>query len=216
MLFFLQVLTCLEESPFYFDEIAHAYTRVQKDSRTLLAELRSQGLSFPGLEQLAQLSIFTLEEAASIAGEARKALALVPPRAKTKAAAAEIEHLVLAASDLGDLAQQTNDEQELLQQRAASALACAAVAARRLTDKMNPLVRPLMDAVRAETNADMQRMASEHLVLLLRACASRTPNPVPKIFKNLLAALCNDEQTTPHIAKQEVTWHHLLKETLSK
>ncbi len=46
---------------------------------------------------------------------------------------------------------------------------------------------------------DLQQIASKHLAMLLQTCAKRTPNPVPKIFKNLLNYLCNDQSRTPHI-----------------
>ena len=64
---------------------------------------------------------------------------------------------------------------------------------------MNPLIRPLIDCIRIEVNFDLQFIAAKHLTNLLRVCSTRQPNPVPKIFKNLLTYLCNDPFRTPFV-----------------
>ena len=62
---------------------------------------------------------------------------------------------------------------------------------------MNPLIRPLMDSIRFESNRDLQFIASKQLAVLLIECCKRSPNPIPKIFKNILNYLSNDPAKTP-------------------
>ena len=54
-----------------------------------------------------------------------------------------------------------------------------------------------MDSIRFEPNQDLQCIASKHLAILLVDCCKRSPNPIPKIFKNILSYLANDPQKTP-------------------
>ena len=48
-----------------------------------------------------------------------------------------------------------------------------------------------------ETNQDLQQIASRQLAILLAHARIRSPNPIPKIFKNILTYLSNDPVRTP-------------------
>jgi hypothetical protein len=54
-----------------------------------------------------------------------------------------------------------------------------------------------MDSIRFEPNPSLQCIASRHLAILLVECCKRSPNPIPKIFKNILSYLANDPNKTP-------------------
>lgn len=108
----------------------------------------------------------------------------------------------LLASNLAELNKQTCAEQEQHQLRSLFALSAACIRMSTLCERMNPMVRPLIECIRFETNADLQALASHHLAILLQTCARRQPNPITKIFKNLLMYLCNDQTRTPSIQSQ--------------
>lgn len=69
---------------------------------------------------------------------------------------------------------------------------------------MNPLIRPLMDSIRFEPNRDLQCIASKQLAILLIDCCKRSPNPIPKIFKNILNYISNDPTRTPVLQQMDM------------
>lgn len=78
--------------------------------------------------------------------------------------------------------------------------ACAVVGLAALPDKLNPVVRPLMEAVKKEENTLVQGYAASKIARLLQLCASRTPCPNAKIVKNLCGSVCVDPMLTPNAA----------------
>jgi hypothetical protein len=57
--------------------------------------------------------------------------------------------------------------------------------------KLNPVVKPLMEAVRREETLILQREAALSLVRLMGLILGRTPCPNPKIVTNLVSFLCS-------------------------
>jgi len=96
--------------------------------------------------------------------------------------------------------QETSGEWQRLHLRVHMFTACAVVNLRALPDKLNPLVRPLMEGVKREENPLVQGYAAAFLARLLRQCAGRTPCPNSKIVKNLCASACADPAVTPSSA----------------
>lgn len=121
---------------------------------------------------------------------------------KTNNDAKLLADLRLLVSNLVESNRQTSAEQEQLQLRSLFALSSACIRMGTLCERMNPMIRPLIECIRFESNADLQALASQHLAILLHTCAKRQPNPIAKIFKNLLAYLCNDSAKTPVIQLQ--------------
>lgn len=95
---------------------------------------------------------------------------------------------------------ETNSEWQQLHLRVHMLTACAVVNLQLLPDKLNPVVRPLMEAIRREENTLVQGCAASFLAKLLQQCCGRSPCPNPKIVKNLCASACVDSSTTPSSA----------------
>lgn len=72
-----------------------------------------------------------------------------------------------------------------------------------LPEKLNPVVKPLMDSVRKEENELFQRKSAEHLCYLMELVLSRNPCPIPKIVQNLVGFLCAEGDSTLVIDDQE-------------
>lgn len=196
-----KIINCLDdENTIYFDEIGLSFTRLQKECRNLLSNY-SKLLSNIDLTSFLKLNVFTFEDITNLTDLIQKQYinnivenSATPPQIKALNA-----DLRVSISNLVDLNQQTSQEQEQLQLRSCFSLASSSIELNCLCERMNPLIRPLIDCIRFESNSDLQQISSKHLALLLSTCSKRTPNPVPKIFKNLLNYLCNDQTKTPQI-----------------
>lgn len=75
--------------------------------------------------------------------------------------------------------------------------ACAVVNLGQLPEKLNPVIKPLMDAVKKEENTLVQNHAALCIAKLLQQCTTRSPSPNSKIIKNLCNSLCVDPHLTP-------------------
>lgn len=95
---------------------------------------------------------------------------------------------------------ETSTEWQQLHLRVHMFTACAVVNLQVLPDKLNPLVRPLMEAIKREENTLIQSYAASFIAKLLQQCAGRSPCPNPKIIKNLCASACVDSSATPSSA----------------
>ena len=82
---------------------------------------------------------------------------------------------------------------------AALAGALAHIGPLALPDKLNPVIRPLMEAVKNETNEEFQEMAARSLVLVIQSCLGRTVSPVDKVVKNICSLACSRPEETPPV-----------------
>lgn len=95
---------------------------------------------------------------------------------------------------------ETSSEWQQLHLRVHMFAACAVINLQVLPDKLNPLIRPLMEVVKREENALIQGYAASFIAKLLQQCVARSPCPNPKITKNLCASACADSSATPSSA----------------
>jgi len=192
-----KIITCLDdENTIVFDEIALLFTRLQKECRSLLAAYAPKLNKFKiDLNEFLQLNVYTFEDINNITNLIQTQY-LNNPNYSSSSLEKFNTDLRILVNNLVELNQQATQEQDVLSMRSCFSLASAAIELNFLSEKMNPLIRPLVDCIRFESNADLQQISSKHLALLLDTCSKRSPNPVPKIFKNLLNYLCNDSNKT--------------------
>lgn len=74
---------------------------------------------------------------------------------------------------------------------------------RALPEKLTPVVKPLMESVRRESDENLQVITAKHLARLLDQCHGRTPCPNDKILVNLCTFLRCDPEFTPVIYKPQ-------------
>lgn len=201
-----KITTCLDdENTIYFDEIAILFTRLQKEIRFLMSNYQKYlntnlGIS---LNEYANKSVFTFDDITSLTSVVQERLnASVLATTQQKHDVKLIAELKLLISNLIELNKQAFQEQEQLQIRSLFALASACIQLSTQCERMNPLIRPLIECIRFESNPELQSISSKHLAVLLQICSKRQPNPVPKIFKNLLNYLCIDHSKTPLMQNQ--------------
>lgn len=78
------------------------------------------------------------------------------------------------------------------------------MAFRALSDKLNPVIKPLMDSIKLEENEQLQQAVARTLARLLELCQSRTPCPNNKILKNICTFLCVDSDLTPKVNPEDL------------
>lgn len=78
-------------------------------------------------------------------------------------------------------------------------LAGATVNMECLPEKLNPVVKPLMESMKREKCQIIQQLSAQYLVKLLDLVRNRTPNPNNKIITNLCTLLKSDAEYTPKI-----------------
>ncbi|KAL5998885.1 btaf1 RNA polymerase II, B-TFIID transcription factor-associated [Asimina triloba] len=79
-------------------------------------------------------------------------------------------------------------------------LAAAVVWMSELPSRLNPIILPLMAAVKREQEEILQQKAAEALAELVWHCVARKPSPNDKLIKNLCSLTCLDPCETPQAA----------------
>ncbi|MCI4376245.1 hypothetical protein PGIGA_G00186100 [Pangasianodon gigas] len=174
----------------YYDEIAIPFTRMQNECKQLIALLADAHID---VREKVNCSVFTIDQAnelvTSIFSEATASLNL-----KSR----QLQSLDSKRQQACSTVAETSAEWQQMHLRVHTFAACAVVGLAALPDKLNPLVRPLMEAIKKEENILVQGYAASSIARLLQLCTSRTPCPNSKIIKNLCSSVCVDPMLTPN------------------
>uniref|UniRef100_A0A667ZL40 B-TFIID TATA-box binding protein associated factor 1 n=1 Tax=Myripristis murdjan TaxID=586833 RepID=A0A667ZL40_9TELE len=176
----------------YYDEIAIPFTRMQNECKQLLALLADANVD---LRDRLNCSVFTIDQANELV-----TTIFTESTAGLKVKSEQWQALDSKRQQAQATVMETSTEWQQLHLRVHMITACAVINLQVLPDKLNPLVRPLMDAVKREENTLVQGYAASFLAKLLQQCAGRSPCPNPKIIKNLCASACVDPMVTPSSA----------------
>lgn len=88
-------------------------------------------------------------------------------------------------------------------------LAGAAVNMETIPERLNPIVKPLMESIKRERCQILQQLTAQYLVKLLDLVRNRTPNPINKIVINLCHLLKSDLEFTPRIVSYTIYTRHM-------
>lgn len=186
-----RLLVILSEQ-LYYDEIAIPFTRMQNECKQLIALLADAHID---VSERINSTVFTIDQAnelvTTIFSESTSTLNL-----KSRQFQPLDSKRIQAQSTVCE----TSAEWQQLQLRVHTFTACAVVGLGMLPDKLNPVVRPLMEAARREENSLVQGCAASNIAHLLQLCAARSPCPNAKIVKNLCSSVCVDPMLTPSAA----------------
>ncbi|XP_063444326.1 TATA-binding protein-associated factor 172-like [Mytilus trossulus] len=182
-----KLMECLCES-LYYDEIAVSFTHMQSDCKDFISALKQQGVDLdvyypPG-------NILTVEQATALTTSVYEEI-------KANLRPKVLQTFEDRRKQLQKMVEQTTKELQTLTLRVQCSLSKAVVELNNLPEKMNPVVRPLMECMKKEENIDLQFEAAESLCHLIKKCLSRNPNPSVKVVKNLHGFLCCDPTFTP-------------------
>ncbi|XP_013387250.1 TATA-binding protein-associated factor 172-like [Lingula anatina] len=186
-----KIMMCLNEAV-YFDEIAMLFTRMQTECRDFVASLKQQKINMDSFIQPG--TILTIDQAQALATTTFDA---VKGNLKPK----QLQEFEQRRGHLLTSITQTSSELQTLTIRVQSSLAGATILLHFLPEKLNPVIRPLMDIIKKEDNPDIQRQAAANLSQLLSQCITRNPCPNGKVVKNLCVWVCSDPTFTPGISQ---------------
>lgn len=141
--------------------------------------------------------VLTLEQIQQLSGPASQQL-LSSCKLKPKVA----ESLESRRKSIQGSVSQTSSDQQLLTVSTQAALAGATLMLRCLPEKLNPVIKPLMESIKREENQELQLFAAKNLAELMLLCVERNPCPNNKIIANLCTFLRSDPEFTPKIFKK--------------
>ncbi|XP_039995012.1 TATA-binding protein-associated factor 172 [Xiphias gladius] len=176
----------------YYDEIAIPFTRMQNECKQLIALLADAHID---LQDRLNCSVFTIDQANELV-----TTIFTQTTAGLNAKSKQWQALDSKRQQAQATVMETSTEWQQLHLRVHMFTACAVINLQVLPDKLNPLVRPLMEAIKREENTLIQGYAASFIAKLLQQCAGRSPCPNPKIIKNLCASACVDSSVTPSSA----------------
>ncbi|XP_008278401.1 TATA-binding protein-associated factor 172 [Stegastes partitus] len=186
-----RLLAILSEQ-LYYDEIAIPFTRMQNECKQLIALLADANID---LQDRLNCSVFTIDQANELV-----TTIFTESTAGLNVKSKQGQVLDSKRQQAQATVMETSAEWQQLHLRVHMFTACAVINLQVLPDKLNPLVRPLMEAIKREENTLIQGYAASFIAKLLQQCAGRLPCPNPKIIKNLCASACVDSAVTPSSA----------------
>ncbi|XP_075973865.1 histone acetyltransferase 1 [Anticarsia gemmatalis] len=183
------LLTALNQA-LYYDEVALNCNRILQEARDLHAMMKHYKLAVDG-EELS--NIVRLEQVAHLTAVSQPLVAAM----KTKRPAQTLEE---RRKNLQTAVNLCTIEQSSLNVSVQAALAGACANLHILPEKLNPVVRPLMDSIKKEPSEELQQNSADTLAVLLSQLVNRDPCPNNKVLVNLKAFLRCDPEFTPRIS----------------
>ncbi|CAG9584894.1 unnamed protein product [Danaus chrysippus] len=173
----------------YYDEVALNCNRILQEARDLLAMIKHYKLPVDNEEYN---NILRLEQVSMLAAGCEAAVA----GARSKRVAASLEERRVA---LLEAARAATREHAALAVAVQAALSSAVAQLAALPERLNPVVRPLMESIKKEASEELQKLSAGTLAALLAQLVHRQPCPNNKVLSNLKAFLSCDPEFTPRI-----------------
>uniref|UniRef100_A0AAG5D4I1 TATA-binding protein-associated factor 172 n=1 Tax=Anopheles atroparvus TaxID=41427 RepID=A0AAG5D4I1_ANOAO len=184
---------CLNEYV-YYDEVAILFTRLLQECRDYLATLKQHKVP---LVEYDQLKVLTLDQIYQIATAVGSSVEEVRARHCLKTKIAEM--LEERRRGLLGSHSATALEQTTLHISTQSSVSGAVVSLHCLPERLNPVVKPLMESIKREECELLQKLSAKYLSDLLEQVTTRTPCPNSKIVTNLCTLLKSDPEFTPRV-----------------
>ncbi|XP_010927294.1 TATA-binding protein-associated factor BTAF1 isoform X2 [Elaeis guineensis] len=200
----LDLLACSDpafptkDSVLPYAELSRSYAKMRNEARLLFRSIDSSG-AFKDLRSSINFNVDTLsvDEAVNFVSK------LSLPVDSTGAGTIE-KHLLDDIESLKQRVLATSGYLKCVQNNlhvTVSALVAAAVVwMSELPTRLNPVILPLMAAVKREQEEILQQKAAEALAELIFHCIGRKPCPNDKLIKNLCSLTCADSCETPQAA----------------
>ncbi|KAI8045264.1 TATA-binding protein-associated factor 172 [Drosophila gunungcola] len=174
----------------YYDEVAISLTRLLQEAQDFIATLKQNKIP---INDFNNAKILTLEQIEAVATTLSENLRIYSLKPKL------LDMLEERRRSLQASYQQTTSEQSAYHVSAQAALAGAICALHCLPEKLNPVVKPLMESIKREQCLQLQQLSAEFLVHLMDQVCDRNPSPNSKILNNLCTLLRSDAEHTPKL-----------------
>lgn len=178
-----------------YSELSRTYAKMRNEANLLLQSAAASGL-FPDLISNVSINLETL----SIDDAVNFASKLSLPSNSADTSTSEL-HTV---DDIGALKERLLSTagylkcvQNNLHVTVSASVAAAVVWMADLPARLNPVILPLMAAVKREQEEVLQQKAAEALAELIFSCVGRRPSPNDKLIRNLCSLTCSDFHETP-------------------
>uniref|UniRef100_W4VRR5 Putative chromatin remodeling complex wstf-iswi small subunit n=1 Tax=Corethrella appendiculata TaxID=1370023 RepID=W4VRR5_9DIPT len=182
--------SCLNEY-IYYDEVALLFTRLHQESRDFIATLKQYKVPITEFDNYKILTLEQINQLCTQMTENLRARYQLKPKIADKL---EERRKSLQSAHLN-----TSNEQTVLNISTQSCLAGAMVSLKCLPEKLNPIVKPLMESIKREECEILQKLSAKFLSNLLDQITMREPCPNNKIILNLCTLLKCDPDFTPKI-----------------
>lgn len=182
--------SCLIEFVFY-DEVALSFSKYLQDFHDFIATLKQYKIPVNDVHNSKILVHHQIEKHLQ---DIHLTLS-TPLEANIKPKA--LESLIERCKDLQSNFHQSNLDQNALSMLTQATIAGALVSLNSLPEKLNPIIKPLMESIKKEKCNILQKISAKFLVLLLDHVRDRNPSPNNKIITNLCLLLKCDEEFTP-------------------
>ncbi|XP_045535589.1 TATA-binding protein-associated factor 172 [Papilio machaon] len=178
----------------YYDEVALNCNRILQEARDLLAMMKHYKLAVDGEEFN---NILRLEQVVHMCNVTQPMVAGL----KLKRVLQTLEE---RRASLLTAANQCAVDQATFNVSVQAALAGACANLHALPERLNPVVRPLMESIKKEASEELQAHSADTLAELLTQLVDRDPCPNNKVLVNLKAFLRCDPEFTPRISLEVV------------
>ncbi|KAI8967520.1 hypothetical protein BDF20DRAFT_899694 [Mycotypha africana] len=199
---------------FYF-ELVHVLKRIRAECQNLLnafhAEAKLPVNMIPVLPTLVpgevlpeQGPLFTIELATAVVTDTFPQLLTKVPKGKGRAALLtalnERQHRVVASIGYFE------ELKQKIEINVYASTAGAIVELGVLPQKLNPIIRSIMNSIKFEENLELQQRSAATLTDLVALCerSKARSNPNDKVIKNLCTFLCTDTTVTPLLEENQV------------
>ncbi|KAL0914712.1 hypothetical protein M5K25_015084 [Dendrobium thyrsiflorum] len=179
-----------------YAELSRTYAKMRSEANILFRSAESCGV-FQSLISTINISCDTLsiDEAISFASK------LSEPADSVAYEKAAVNDLESAKQQLLSTTGYLKCVQNNLHITVSAMVAAAVVWMSDLPAKLNPIILPLMAAVKREQEEILQQEAAAALAELIFSCIGRKPGPNDKLVKNLCCLTCADSSETPQAAQ---------------
>lgn len=182
--------SCLTEFV-YYDEVALSFAKHLQDFHDFIATLKQYKIPINEMTNLKILAHHQIEKYLQDIN-----VILLNPQG-TNIKPKTLESLLERCKDLKSNIHQSNLDQIALSMLTQATIAGALVSLKSLPEKLNPIIKPLMESIKKEKCDILQKLSAKFLVLLLDYVCDRNPSPNNKIVTNLCLLLKCDEEFTP-------------------
>uniref|UniRef100_A0A0K2V3X8 BTAF1 RNA polymerase II, BTFIID transcription factorassociated, 170kDa [Alligator mississippiensis] n=1 Tax=Lepeophtheirus salmonis TaxID=72036 RepID=A0A0K2V3X8_LEPSM len=177
-----------------YDETISAFTALQNEASDLLANLKHYNVNINNMDISGPLTYEHIQNIIEISDESINKNNKIRPKMKTSLI--ERKHNVMTTLS------SVKKDQSILGTMTLAAIAGSAVSLCALPEKLHPLIKPLMESIKKESNVQLQNKSADKLADVMEICTERSPTSNDKIIKNLIAFVSSDSVLTPQLIQE--------------
>ncbi|KAF8783592.1 hypothetical protein HU200_000532 [Digitaria exilis] len=200
----LDLLTCSDpalptkDSVLPYSELSRTYTKMRNEANNLLHSIDSCATFKDYISGLnLNVDVLSVDDAINFASKL-----LLPSESDLPSESEKVflNNIESAKQGLLSTSGYLKCVQNNLHVTVSSLVASAVVWMSGLPSKLNPVILPLMAAIKREQEEVLQDKAADALAELIFSCVGRKPGPNDKLTKNLCTLTCTDASETPQAA----------------